>query len=232
MAEADIATQPTRLADQAASSLVEEMRKTGTMMNNVEKAERLEEIVQEAAQETRLQEEEMKAQEAEDDADLRELKTKLQAAQATPVPENKDEMIAYLTKRLENATAAISTAEEIISHERDNRKEMSRDLKERNATLKELIANEKKSLTEKVNNELDATLSMAVRERVQTQELYKATMAELQRKNTELDELTVQHNELVQKSEDQAAESLKQQQMIVELQKHVQDLQSMSQGLQ
>ena len=36
-----------------ASSLVEEMRKTGTM-NQVEKAERLEEIVQEAAQETRI----------------------------------------------------------------------------------------------------------------------------------------------------------------------------------
>ena len=39
--------------------------------------------------------------------------------------------------------AAISTSEEIISHERANRKEMSRDLKERNATLKELIASEK-----------------------------------------------------------------------------------------
>ena len=47
MAE-ELITHPTRLADQAASSLVEEMRKTGTM-NQVEKAERLEEIVQEAA---------------------------------------------------------------------------------------------------------------------------------------------------------------------------------------
>lgn len=43
---------------------------------------------------------------------------------------------------------------------------MSHDLKERNATLKELIANEKKSLTEKVTDELDATLSMAVKERM------------------------------------------------------------------
>ena len=75
--------------------------------------------------------------------------------------------------------AAISTSETIISHERANRKAMSQDLKERNATLKELIANEKKSLTEKVTNELDATLSMAVREKVQTQELYNATLAEL-----------------------------------------------------
>ena len=110
-------TSPTKMADVAASSLVEEMRKTGTM-SPVDKADRLEEIVQEAAQETRLQEEEMKAQEEEDDADLRELKAKLQAAQATPVPENKDEMIEYLTKRLESAMAAIGTAEEIIEHER------------------------------------------------------------------------------------------------------------------
>lgn len=126
-------------------------------------------------------------------------------------------MIEYLTKRLESAMAAISTAEEIISHERANRKEMSRDLKERNATLKELIANEKKTLTEKVSNELDATLSMAVRERVQTQELYHATMNELQKRNTEFDELTVAHAELTRKSEDQTTESVKHQQMIVEL---------------
>ena len=131
----------------------------------------------------------MKAQEEEDDADLRELKVKLQQAEAMPRPENKDEMIEYLTNRLEQAMAAISTSEEIISHERANRKEMSRDLKERNATLKELIASEKQSLTDKVNTELDATLSMAVRERVQTQELYAATLAELQRRNTEFDEL-------------------------------------------
>ena len=77
-------------------------------------------------------------------------------------------MIEYLTDRLEAAMKAITVSEEIISHERANRKEMSRDLKERNATLKQLIDNEKKSLTEKVTNELDATLTMAVREKVQT----------------------------------------------------------------
>ena len=75
-------------------------------------------------------------------------------------------MIEYLTDRLEAAMKAITVSEEIISHERANRKEMSRDLKERNATLKQLIDNEKKSLTEKVTNELDATLTMAVREKV------------------------------------------------------------------
>ena len=53
--------------------MVEEMRRTGGLTQE-QKADRLEEIVQEAAQETRIQEEEMKAQEEEDDADLRELK--------------------------------------------------------------------------------------------------------------------------------------------------------------
>ena len=96
-----------------------------------------------------------------------------------PRPENKDGMIEYLTQRLESAMAAIELSEDVITRERSNRKEMSQDLKERNATLKELIADEKKSLTDKVTNELDATLSMAVRERVQTQELYASTLAEL-----------------------------------------------------
>ena len=135
----------------------------------------------------------MKAQEEEDDADLRELKQKLQAAQAMPKPENKDEMIEYLSKRLENAMAAIATCETIIEHERTNRKEMSQDLKERNVTLRELIDSEKKSLKDKVTTELDATLSLAVRERVQTQELYDATLAELQKRNNESDQLNQQH---------------------------------------
>lgn len=79
---------------------------------------------------------------------------------------------------------------------------MSQDLKERNATLRELIDNEKKSLKDKVTTELDATLSLAVRERMQTQELYDATLAELQKRNNESDQLTQQHQELVKKSDD------------------------------
>ena len=119
-------------------------------------------------------------------------------------------MIEYLSERLEAATAAIEISETIIEHERKNRKEMSADLKERNATLKELIADEKRSLTEKVSNELDATLSMAVREKVQTQELYAATLAELQRKNSEFDQLSQQFDELRKKSEAQEQEEMRQ----------------------
>ena len=107
----------------------------------------------------------MKAQEQEDDAELEGLKQKLQNTKNMPRPENKDMMIEYLQTRLESAEEAISTCEEIIEHERANRKEMSQDLKERNATLKALIEKEKKSLSDKVNSELESTLEMAVREK-------------------------------------------------------------------
>lgn len=67
----------------------------------------------------------MKAQQEEDDADLEELKQKLQNTKNMPRPENKEKMIEYLTSRLESAEEAITTCEEIIEHERKNRKEMS-----------------------------------------------------------------------------------------------------------
>lgn len=42
----------------------------------------------------------MDAQEQEDDKDLRELKRKLAIMKQLPHPENKDEMIGFLMKRL------------------------------------------------------------------------------------------------------------------------------------
>ena len=78
-----------------------------------------------------------------------------------PKPQNKDEMIAYLMKRLQSAQEAIGTCEVIIQHERDNRKEMSQDLKQRNGTLKNLIAKES-NLTDRINSELETTLEDAV----------------------------------------------------------------------
>ena len=106
-----------------------------------------------------------------------------------PRPENKDMMIEYLTQRLESAEEAITTCEEIIEHERSNRKELSDDLKERNATLKALIEKERKNLQENVNRELESTLEMAVREKEQTAELYMATLNELRSTTKEIEEL-------------------------------------------
>jgi len=113
-------------------------------------------------------------------------------------------MIEYLTARLESAEEAITTCEEIIEHERANRKELSDDLKERNATLKALIEKERKSLQENVSQELESTLEMAVREKEQTAELYMATLNELRKTTKEIEELEQENQALQAKSEDQA----------------------------
>lgn len=89
----------------------------------------------------------MNRQEKEDDEDIRELKQRLRVLSERKPPEtNKDEMITHLMARLEYAEDAIVACEEVISHERLNRKTMSRELKQKNAELRELVNKEKKKL--------------------------------------------------------------------------------------
>lgn len=49
-------------------------------------------------------------------------------------------------------------------------------MKERNATLKSLIEDEKKSLSDKVSSELEMVLKMAVKEKMQANQNYKQTL--------------------------------------------------------
>ena len=65
---------------------------------------------------------------------------------------------------------------------------MSQDLKERNATLKALIDKES-NLGERINNQLEATLEAAVREKMQTSQLLNESRNELLMKKEEHDEL-------------------------------------------
>ena len=74
----------------------------------------------------------MNKQEQEHNEDLEELKSKLKRMESIKPPEDKDKMIDYLMERLQAAEEAIKVSEEIITHERTNRKEMSKDLKQRN----------------------------------------------------------------------------------------------------
>lgn len=73
-------------------------------------------------------------------------------------PENKDELINHLMARLEYAEDAIVACEEVISHERLNRKTMSKELKQKNAELREIVNKEKRKLQDKVHDELEVTL--------------------------------------------------------------------------
>jgi hypothetical protein len=61
-------------------------------------------------------------------------------------------------ERLESAEHAIVAAEEVITHERQNRKTMSQELKQKNNELRALVEKEKKQLRDKVHDELEITL--------------------------------------------------------------------------
>ncbi len=61
-------------------------------------------------------------------------------------------------ERLEQEEQAIMAAEEVITHEREHRKAISKELKEKNQHLRELVEKEKRLLRDKVHDELEITL--------------------------------------------------------------------------
>jgi chromosome segregation ATPase len=60
--------------------------------------------------------------------------------------------------RLQSAEEAIIAAEEVISHERANRKKLFQEIKKANQDLRVLVEQEKKTISDKVHNELDKHL--------------------------------------------------------------------------
>jgi paraquat-inducible protein B len=73
-------------------------------------------------------------------------------------------------ERIEQAEQAICAAEEVITHERQNRKIISAELKQKNAELRALVEKEKKKLQDKVADELEKTLQQALKEKIQAEE--------------------------------------------------------------
>ena len=69
-------------------------------------------------------------------------------------------------ERLESAEQAVIACEEVITHERQNRKTISKELKARNAELRELVNKEKRKLQDKVHDELEKTLQQALKEKM------------------------------------------------------------------
>jgi len=60
--------------------------------------------------------------------------------------------------RLTQGEEAIVAAEEVISHERANRKRLFQELKKSNQDLRELVEKERKTLSDKILVELDKHL--------------------------------------------------------------------------
>jgi len=92
-----------------------------------------------------------------------------------PETENSDELIASMMDRLGVMEDAISTCEQIIGHERSNRKAISQDIKAKNIELKDIISREKDSLNNKVVAHMEHNLEEAVRARMKLKFEYDKT---------------------------------------------------------
>ena len=68
---------------------------------------------------------EMDMQAVQDDQDLGQLKRRLTQMAEKPTPASKEGVIQSVSERLDIAEKALGECENIIEHERDNRKKMS-----------------------------------------------------------------------------------------------------------
>jgi hypothetical protein len=84
---------------------------------------------------------------------------------------------------------AIKAAEEVITHERANRKRLNADIKKANAELRELVEKEKKTLSDKVLAEVEKHLQQAVKEKMLADENLGKVKKQLEEKNKSYEEL-------------------------------------------
>lgn len=91
---------------------------------------------------------------------------KLKKLQETTPPEDKDKLIDYLSERLSTAEDAIKESVDCINNERRRRKDVAKELNERNQELKELVEGEKRTLQDKVHTEIEKSLNQAIQAKI------------------------------------------------------------------
>jgi hypothetical protein len=92
-------------------------------------------------------------------------------------------------ERLEQAESAILAAEEVITHERQNRKTISQELKKKNSELRALVEKEKRALKDKVHDELEITLQQALREKLAAEKALKEAEIVMAERNSLFEEI-------------------------------------------
>jgi len=123
--------------------------------------------------------------------------------QQQPPPGDEDELISNMMDRLEVMEHAITECEQIIGHERINRKNISQDIKAKNIELKGIIAGEKETLNNKVVAHMEENLETAVRDRMKLKAVYDKTNIQLPQTTEQLDDVEFELNSLRQKQSDQ-----------------------------
>jgi dsDNA-specific endonuclease/ATPase MutS2 len=78
------------------------------------------------------------------------------------MPTDKDHLIKYLMDRLDCSEQAIQEAENCITNERAKRLQLKEELQQKNDDLRKIVEGEKKTLQDKVHEELEKTLNAAI----------------------------------------------------------------------
>jgi len=127
-------------------------------------------------------------------------------------------------KRLEAAESNITTCENVIQSERQLRKGSSKQLKAQIKDLQALVQQEKRTLSDKVSAELDATLKYAVKEKVEIKR-------ELEEVTEDRDRLQREYEDLVTMYEGLKSAEIQSQKLADESQKIINDLESENRNL-
>lgn len=119
---------------------------------------------------------------------------KLKKLQDTPPPENKDDLIDYLSERLNIAEEAINESCDCINNERERRKKLAEELKQKNQDLRVLVEGEKKTLEDKVHAEIEKSLKAAIQAKIEIEKERDILRASLDERDCLFEELDYQYS--------------------------------------
>lgn len=104
-------------------------------------------------------------------------------------PDNKNDLIKYLMDRLDVSQQCIQEAENWVTNERAKRLQLKEELQKKNDDLRQVVEGEKKSLQDKVHEELKKTLDVAVQGKVKAEEELKSKVNECRERDMMCQEL-------------------------------------------
>ena len=107
-------------------------------------------------------------------------------------PSDQEEMIEYLMQRLEVSEAAIIEAENCITNEKAKRIQLKEELQQKNDDLRKIVEGEKKTLQDKVHEELEKTLNAAIQAKVKAEDELKHKTNECKERDAMCEELDYQ----------------------------------------
>jgi uncharacterized phage infection (PIP) family protein YhgE len=107
-------------------------------------------------------------------------------------PTDKDDLIKYLMERLDNSEQAIKEADNCITNDRAKRIQLKEELQEKNDDLRKIVEGEKKTLQDKVHEELEKTLNAAIQAKVKAEDELKNKINECKERDMMCQELDMQ----------------------------------------